>query len=120
MRSVWVVCCLALVVLAFGCWGQQSKASEAAFEAPAAELEPLEPVESFPEASVEPEPVFEPAPVAAAETYIVRRGDTLYGIARRLYGDGKLWTLIRDANRDRIADINAIPVGTELRIPPKP
>lgn len=35
---------------------------------------------------------------AAANTYKVKPGDTLYGIARATYGDGKQWTRIASAN----------------------
>jgi len=49
----------------------------------------------------------------------MQRGDTLYGLARRYYGDGKLWTRIAEANRDKFRDVTAIPVGTVLVIPPK-
>jgi LysM repeat protein len=31
-------------------------------------------------------------------SYVVRKGDTLYGIARQSYGDGKQWTRIASAN----------------------
>jgi nucleoid-associated protein YgaU len=55
----------------------------------------------------------------AGQTYTMQRGDTLYSLARRFYGDGKLWTRIADANKDKIRDVTAIPVGTVLVIPPK-
>ncbi|HET6251851.1 MAG TPA: LysM peptidoglycan-binding domain-containing protein [Tepidisphaeraceae bacterium] len=35
---------------------------------------------------------------ADAAGYKVKKGDTLYGIARNEYGDGKKWTLIASAN----------------------
>ncbi|KPJ71461.1 MAG: hypothetical protein AMS14_09105, partial [Planctomycetes bacterium DG_20] len=54
-----------------------------------------------------------------SDTYAVQRGDTLYGLARRYYGDGKLWTRIADANRDKFRDVTAIPIGTILVIPPR-
>ena len=44
-------------------------------------------------AAAEPEPA--PAPV---RRYTVKRGDTLYGIARSQYGDGKQWERIAAAN----------------------
>ena len=60
------------------------------------------------------------APVATTTTHTVERGDTLYGIARKFYGDGNLHTTIREANRDRVPDPRKIPVGTVLVIPPAP
>ena len=35
---------------------------------------------------------------SAGGTYTVKKGDTLYGIARAHYGDGKQWQRIADAN----------------------
>ena len=55
----------------------------------------------------------------ASTTYTMQRGDTLYSLAKRFYGDGKLWTKIADANKDKVRNVNAIPVGTVLTIPPK-
>jgi nucleoid-associated protein YgaU len=58
-------------------------------------------------------------PAMGGQTYTVQKGDTLYSIARRYYGDGKLWTRIDEANRGKYKSPNAIPVGTILVIPPK-
>jgi len=52
------------------------------------------------------------------QTYTMQRGDTLYSLARRFYGDGKLWTRIADANKNKIRDVTDIAVGTVLTIPP--
>jgi 5'-nucleotidase len=38
------------------------------------------------------------ASVASTGSYTVRKGDTLYGIAKNKYGDGKQWTRIASAN----------------------
>jgi nucleoid-associated protein YgaU len=53
------------------------------------------------------------------QTYTMQRGDTLYSLAKRFYGDGKLWTRIADANKNTVRDVTDIPVGTVLTIPPK-
>lgn len=50
-------------------------------------------------------------------TYTVVSGDTLYNIARRLYGDGSLYPKIFDANRDKISNPNLIHPGQVLTIP---
>ncbi len=55
--------------------------------------------------------------VAASRVYVVRRGDTLRGLAARAYGDESLWRLIYDANRDRVANPASLLIGTRLRIP---
>jgi nucleoid-associated protein YgaU len=55
---------------------------------------------------------------AGEQTYVVQRGDTLYIIAQRVYGDGSKFQLIADAND--IDSANRLTVGQELRIPPDP
>lgn len=51
-------------------------------------------------AATAPEPTIiqTPAPQAASERYTVRKGDTLFRIAREHYGDGKQWQRIASAN----------------------
>lgn len=49
--------------------------------------------------------------------YIVRDGDTLTAIAEQVYGDASLWTLLLEANRDRIVDPENLRIGTSLLIP---
>ena len=52
-----------------------------------------------------------------APGYVVRAGDTLRAIARRLLGDEGRWPAILDANRDRISDPENLPIGVTLRMP---
>lgn len=47
--------------------------------------------------------------------YLVQAGDTLFTIAAKLYGDGNLWTRIRDANPG--VDPNNLQLGQQLQIP---
>lgn len=47
--------------------------------------------------------------------YTVGRGDTLWGIAAAVYGDGNRWTRIADANPS--VEPAALVVGTRLRLP---
>ncbi|MCZ6691029.1 MAG: LysM peptidoglycan-binding domain-containing protein [Planctomycetota bacterium] len=49
--------------------------------------------------------------------YVVRDGDTLYGIARSLLGKGVLWEQLLEENRDRIDDPDRLVPGTRLVIP---
>lgn len=63
-----------------------------------------------------PEPPPEPKP----QTYTVQSGDTLSGIARDLYGQASLWTIIFEANRENLSDPGQIRPGQVLTIPPKP
>lgn len=49
--------------------------------------------------------------------YRVKWGDNLYEIASRVFQDGKRWTVIFDANKREIKDINDLPVGQVIIIP---
>jgi nucleoid-associated protein YgaU len=49
--------------------------------------------------------------------YRVRPGDSLWSIAEGLYGDGRRWRDLHEANRDRIVDPGRIVTGTRLRVP---
>ena len=49
--------------------------------------------------------------------YLVKKGDTLWGIARRNYGKGTKWRKIYNANRSIIVNPNLIRPGQRLRIP---
>ena len=50
-------------------------------------------------------------------TYTVQKGDTLWNIAKKLYGDGSKYVKIYDANKDKIKNPNSIEVGQVLIIP---
>ncbi len=50
--------------------------------------------------------------------YTVRSGDTLGGIAKKLYGKAALWRLIQEANPE--ADSGALQIGQKLVIPAPP
>jgi len=60
-----------------------------------------------------------PAPTAGEQTYTAKPGDTLWSLAKRFYGDGKLKTKIFEANRNKLKDENTLPAGTVLVIPAK-
>ncbi len=65
-----------------------------------------------------PSPTPTPTPTPPApRVHVVEEGDTLWGIAERLLGNGTLWILIFEANRDKIDDPNLIHPGQELVIP---
>ena len=62
-----------------------------------------------------------PAPDLPDTRYIAQRGDTLSEIASRIYGRSALWTLIRDANIDKVGrDGTRLRPGMELVIPQAP
>jgi len=114
-----------VMVMALGAIGCAEKREEELPQIDPAELQATAPTP----ATVEPTPMAQvetPAPdvpvattPTTSETYTMQPGDTLYSLARRYYGDGKLWTRIAAANRDKFRDVTTIPVGTVLVIPPK-
>lgn len=53
----------------------------------------------------------------APKTYTVKRGDTLWGIAKRFYGSGVKYTTIYNANKSKIKNPNLIYPGQALTIP---
>lgn len=78
--------------------------------------------------SAAPEPAPEPQPVevatapqleASAAGVVIRRGDTLWRISKRVYGRGTRYSTIYTANRGQIADPNRIWPGQVFRVPDK-
>lgn len=55
--------------------------------------------------------------LSSGRTYTVAKGDTLWGIARKYYGNGSLYTKIYQANSGRIKNPNLIYPGQILDIP---
>jgi LysM repeat protein len=64
--------------------------------------------------AVAAEPVVPTKP--AAQSYVVQKGDTLFGIAKSQYGDGNKWKKIADANPG--LSPNTLKVGQKIAIPP--
>jgi nucleoid-associated protein YgaU len=58
-----------------------------------------------------------PADNAYTQWYEVKKGDTLWKIAKEVYGDGSLYPDIFKANQDTLSDPDKIQVGQMLRIP---
>ncbi len=55
-----------------------------------------------------------PAPVNQNKTYTVVKGDCLWNIAKKFYGNGKQYTKIYNANRDKIKNPNLIYPRTSI------
>ena len=51
-------------------------------------------------------------------SYIVRKNDNLWNITKAIYGKGEKWTVIFEANKEKIKDPNKLKPGLELLIPP--
>lgn len=62
-----------------------------------------------------PQPT-QPAPAPVRE-HVIREGDTLWSIAQKYYGDGRLHSLLEEANRDAFAKKRGLDVGQRLRVP---
>ncbi len=65
---------------------------------------------------------FEPTPSngsqsGSIDSYVVVKGDTLWKIAKKTYGDGNKWKKIFDANRNQLPNADALRPGMKLKIP---
>lgn len=72
-----------------------------------------------PQVAVQPQRAAEasPAPVQAAKTYTVKKGDCLWNIAKQFYGNGSQYNKIYNANTDKVKNPNLIYPGQVLTIP---
>lgn len=69
------------------------------------------------ETTEDPAVAAEPPPEPNRRIHIIRKGDTLYGLARQYYGDSSRWKEIWTANKDHLQDPNRLEVGLKLIIP---
>jgi len=53
-------------------------------------------------------------------TYVVRRGDNLWTIAKSAYGRGSAWVKIWRTNEKKVPDFDVLVAGQELVLPPDP
>jgi nucleoid-associated protein YgaU len=53
----------------------------------------------------------------AKQYHEVKKGDTLWKIAEKYYGDGSLYTTIFEANKDILKNPDVIKIGQKLHIP---
>lgn len=67
-------------------------------------------------ASVE-EPTVEKTEIRTGTAVIIRRGDSLWRVASRNYGEGIRYTTIFEANRDQVRNPNLIFPGQVLKVP---
>lgn len=74
--------------------------------------EPTATVEEVRETTNSPEPSEN-----SVVTYTVVKGDSLWNIAKKYYGNGSKYTVIYEANKDKIRNPNSISIGQVLTIP---
>jgi len=58
-----------------------------------------------------------PAPKTQPKTYTVKKGDTLWGIAKKYYGNGSLYPKVFEANKGILKNPNIIQIGQVLTLP---
>ena len=51
-------------------------------------------------------------------TTLVLKGEDIYDVARRLFGDESLWTLVWQFNRDQLGSPDDLKPGMRLKVPP--
>ncbi|HOQ42303.1 MAG TPA: LysM peptidoglycan-binding domain-containing protein [Smithellaceae bacterium] len=56
-------------------------------------------------------------PYDVKQYHEVKKGDTLWKIAEKYYGDGNLYKQIFEANRDVLKNPDMIKIGQKLHIP---
>lgn len=64
-----------------------------------------------------PLPLPEPNEIQVETVYTVGKGDTLIGISRQVYGNGRYWRQLMDYNRDVLDGSELLKPGMKLRIP---
>ncbi len=127
MNRIMIVAAAALAALALvGCKKPAPKVAETEVpQLPAADVTGEPETATVPETAPEEPILVAPDETATVETpagaekapkvYTVQKGDTLYGIARKFYGDQRRYKDIAKLNG--IADPNLIYVGQVLKIP---
>lgn len=102
-----------------------------AYETPALDVEDS-PISLAPEEEPASAPALQPAPLppggrapptkptaatAVGRRHLVTKGDTLFSLAQRYYGNRSRWRDIYAANRDVLPSENSLRIGMELKIP---
>ena len=83
----------------------------------------LRPDETLPfDSSIpDPKPALLPGKILPDwQWYVVKRGDTMAGLAERFWGDAQQFGRIRELNQEEFTELQALPVGRKIRIPKLP
>lgn len=143
MSKAWTAIALAPALVVVGCSSEPEPVAEVPPPNEVAEPEPLPPVSLNEGSAVDdesagdgdsdqdapgvtvgpggdsPVPDFEPEPLdpqqPATRTYTIRKGDTFWSIAQRIYGDGQRWKDIAQANPS--VDPKKLAIGQEIDLP---
>ncbi|GIK20149.1 MAG: LysM peptidoglycan-binding domain-containing protein [Leptolyngbya sp. PLA2] len=57
------------------------------------------------------------SPIAPLQVHFVAKGESLFGIAKRYYGDGNQWRRIAEHNRGKVSADGTVREGVRLEIP---
>jgi nucleoid-associated protein YgaU len=127
MRYLLTLMLLTALVLP-ACNRQEEPPQTTALEPPTRTLESLQPIEepgaereaalapAAPPVLYAPAVSVDPAPAAAGErTYVIQKGDTYIGIARRRYGDASRWRDIQAMNPG--LNPNKLRIGQVIQLP---
>lgn len=106
MRKVLLVAAVVALTALVGCKKKTQEVTE---------VPPPPPVPEAPVYSAPPAEAPAMAPAAAGGTYVVQKGDTLWSIAARHYGNGQKWRDIMSANG--MTDPKQLKVGQTLALP---
>ncbi len=108
-----------LAVAVVGCADKSKPVADSSMQGDSAVLDVAAPAPAPAYVPPPPAPMPEPAvtstPTAAGGSYVVKKGDTLYSIAKAKYGDGKAWKKIADANPG--VNPTTLKVGQTLVLP---
>jgi nucleoid-associated protein YgaU len=120
VKKMLAISAVAMIAVAAGCSNKKSTAAGGVQVSP-----PPQPVHPVTQVAYAPEPVtpvvYEPAPLIngagplAGSTYTVQKGDTLWSISTRVYGDGKQYRRIVAANPAIRGE--SINIGQRITIP---
>ena len=78
---------------------------------------PADKADLFEDKVIEEQQEVESAVQVSTRDYVIQPGDTLWGIAKREYGDGRQWKRIYEFNRDVLPNPNRPRKGTRIEIP---